>query len=228
MLLAEDLLLLLTDDDSGKLAVTGDEVGIALGGAHLLDLVLLGRVDVAATGESVREGRLVVRDSSSTSDPLLDRALAIIAQRVGKRPSATVTALGKGQREAVYERLVSRGVLRAERTKILGIFPRDTWPAEDATHENEVRERIVSALRAPSTVDPRTGALISLLHSLRAVEKVFDPGALGVRKKELVRAAEKISEGDWASKAVRQAIDSANAALAAVIASTTAVVVASS
>ncbi|HEX5533406.1 MAG TPA: GPP34 family phosphoprotein [Actinomycetales bacterium] len=228
MLLAEDLLLLLTDDDSGRLAVTGDALGIALGGAHLLELVLLGRVDVAAPGDPVREGRLVVREGSPTSDPLLDRALAIVSERVGKKPSSTVTALGKDQRDALYERLVARRVLRAERAKILGIFPRHTWPAEDASHENEVRERILSALRAGSTVDPRTGALISLLHSLRAVHKVFDPDAAGMPKKAMSRAAEQISAGDWASKAVRQAIDSANAALAAVIASTTSVVVASS
>jgi hypothetical protein len=228
MLLAEDLLLLLTDDDSGTPAVTGEPLVIALGGAHLLELALLGRVDVAAPDEPVREGRLVVRDHTSTSDPLLDHALAVVAERSGKKPVSTVAALGKGQRDALYEGLVARGVLRSERTKILGIFPRDTWPADDATHENEVRERIVSALRAGSTDDPRTGALISLLHSLRAVHKVFEPDAIGMPKKAMTKAAEQISAGDWASKAVRQAIDSANAALAAVIASTTSVVVASS
>ncbi|HEX5511169.1 MAG TPA: GPP34 family phosphoprotein [Actinomycetales bacterium] len=228
MLLGEDLLLLLTDDHDGTSAVSGEQLGIGLGGAHLLELVLLGRVDVAAAGEPIREGRLVVRDGASTSDPLLDRALATVAERVGKRPTSTVTALGKGQREALYERLVARGVLRAERAKILGIFPRNTWPAEDATHENAVRERIVSALRSGSTTDPRTGALVSLLHSLRAIDKVFDPDAVGMPRKAMTRAAEQISAGDWASKAVRQAIDSANAALIAVVASTTAAAAGSS
>jgi len=40
MLLAEDLLLLLTDDDTGKLAASSTEVDVALGGALLAELAL--------------------------------------------------------------------------------------------------------------------------------------------------------------------------------------------
>ncbi len=50
MLLAEDLLLLLTDDDTGKLAASRTEVDLALGGALLVELALMDRVDVAGAG----------------------------------------------------------------------------------------------------------------------------------------------------------------------------------
>ena len=79
MLLAEDLLLLLTDDDS-------NEVDVALGGALLVELALTHRVDVAGPDERVREGRPVVKDPSSTGDGLLDEALAIVGQKEGKKP----------------------------------------------------------------------------------------------------------------------------------------------
>ena len=48
MLLAEDLLLLLTDDTTGRLAVPGAPADAGLGGAVLAELVLMGKVDLVA------------------------------------------------------------------------------------------------------------------------------------------------------------------------------------
>ena len=47
MLLAEDLLLLVTDDASGRLAVPGMQADAGLGGANLVELTLLGHVDIS-------------------------------------------------------------------------------------------------------------------------------------------------------------------------------------
>jgi hypothetical protein len=68
--------------------------------------------------------------------------------------------------------------------------------------------------------DPRTGALISLLHALNAVHKAVDPAAAGLPKREMNANAKRIAEGDWASDAVRHAIDSMNAAVTAATSST--------
>ena len=128
MLIAEDLLLLLTNDETGKLVARANEVDVALGGALLVELTLMQRVDVAGASEQVRKGRLVVRDASATSDPLLDEALAT-GRKQGKKPQNVVTALGKHVRVRVYDRLAGRGLLRAKSGKVLGIFPRHNWPA---------------------------------------------------------------------------------------------------
>lgn len=215
MLLAEDLLLLLTEDDTGKLAAPSTEVDVALGGALLVELTLMQRVDVAGSDERVREGRLVVRDPDPTGDGLLDEALTIVGQREGKKPQSVVTRLGKRARVRLYERLVAGGVLRAEEDRILGIFPAHRWPSKDAAHESSVRARLVRALRDGATAEARTGALISLLLALKAVHKVVDPGSVGLSKNELNANAKRIAEGDWAAKAVKQAIDSMNAAVIA-------------
>lgn len=222
MLLAEDLLLLLTDDGTGKLAVSSTEVDVALGGALLVELTLMHRVDVAGSDERVREGRLVVRDRDPTGDDLLDEALAIVGQKEGKKPQSVVARLGKRARARLYERLVAGGVLRAEDDRILGVFPTHRWPSNDAAHESSVRAELVTSLREGVTTAPRTGALISLLLALRAVHKAVDPASVGLSKKELNANAKRIAEGDWAAKAVRQAIDSMNAA---VIAATSSAVV---
>ena len=138
MLIAEDLLLLLTDDDTGKLAASSTEVDVALGGALLVELALMDRIDVAGAHERVREGRLVVRDANPTGDGLLDEALAIVRQKEDKKPQSVVTRLGKHVRVRLYERLAQGGVLRAEEDRVLDIFPRHGWPATDAAHEMSV------------------------------------------------------------------------------------------
>jgi hypothetical protein len=215
MLLAEDLLLLLTDDDTGKLAASSTEVDVALGGALLAELALMDRVDVAGADERVREGRLVVRDANPTADSLLDEALAIVEHKEGKKPKSVVARLGKGLRVRLYDRLVQGGVLRAEGDRVLGIFPTHRWPATDAAHEVSVRTGLATGLRDGATADERTGALVALLHALKVEDKVVEAGSVGLTKKVLNANARRIAEGDWAAKAVRQAIEDTDTAVIA-------------
>jgi hypothetical protein len=215
MLIAEDLLLLLTADDTGKLAASGTSVDAALGGALLAELALAERVDVAGRGQRVREGRLVVRDAGPTGDSVLDGALAAVGDKEGKKPESVVAALGKRTRVQLYERLAGRGLVRAEETRILGVFPRHRWPAEHAGHEADVRACLVTALRDGVTTDARTAALVSLLFALKVVHKAVDPASIGLSKRDLNARAERIAEGNWAAKAVRSAIASSDAAIIA-------------
>ncbi len=222
MLLAEDLLLLLTDDASGRLVVQGTAVDAALGGARLVELTLLGRVDVTGEGEG-RKGRLVVRDRSRLDDPLLEEALGVVIAHEGKKPQAVVGPLGKKLRERLYERLVDQGVLRAERGKVLGVFPTRSWPADDAAHERQVRAALEQALLTTLQPQARTAALVSLLRALRVVHKLVPPRHHAVGRRELDRRAKEIAEGDWGSDAVRAAVNAMNAAtMAAVTAATSA------
>ena len=173
------------------------------------------RVDIAAPEERVREGRLVVKDAGPTGDSVLDEALAALAQKEGKKPQSVVAALGKGKRVRLYERLAAGGLLRPEDRRILGIFPSHRWPAEDAGHEEAVRNGLVAALRQGGTTDARTGALVSLLLALDVVDKVVGPESVGLSRRELNASAKRIAEQDWAATAVRSAIDSINAAIIA-------------
>src|SRR5215470_9247560 len=77
MLLAEDLLLLVTDDASGKLSVPGAQADAGLGGANLIELTLRNKVDVSGEQDPGREGRIIVRDPSPAGDEVLDAALQI-------------------------------------------------------------------------------------------------------------------------------------------------------
>jgi hypothetical protein len=219
MLLAEDLLLLLLDDSSGRPVTDGTKLDHALAGAVLLELTLRGKVDVAAPGEDVRKGRLVVRDESPTGEPILDHGLSIVDDREGSKPANVLGKLAKGLRERLLAGLADRGVIRQEKGRVLGIFPTTRWPAEDSTHENSLRATLSGVLVQGLTPDPRTGALVSLLAAIDVVPKVVDaPDRKAVR-----RRAKEISEGAWAAEAVKKAVAAVNAAtMAAVTAATTA------
>jgi Golgi phosphoprotein 3 (GPP34) len=215
MLLAEDLLLLITDDTSGKLSVPGAQVDLGLGGANLVELTLLHKVDISGDEDPGRRGRIVVRDPSPAGDDVLDAALQILVARQGSKPSAVVKPLGKNLRQTLYLRLAASGVLRAAQGRALGIFPTRSWPTQDASHEAEVRQLVTQALVQRTPPDERTAALIALLHALKSEHKVIDARAYQLSRRQLRARAAEIAQGNWASEAVRKAIAEMIAAVAA-------------
>ena len=222
MLLAEDLLLLVTDDASGRLSAPAAQVDAGLGGANLVELAMMGKVDLSGEGDEGRPGRIVVRDPSPAGDEVLDAALGILTANQGKKPSAVIRPLSRNLRQGLYERLAASGVVRAVRGKILGVFPTRTWPAQDASHEAQVRQLVTQALVQQAEPDPRTAALIALLHALKCEHKIVDPRPYGLSRRQLAARAEEIAEGSWASAAVRKAIDEMNAAVIAAATAATA------
>ena len=216
MLLAEDLLLLVTDDASGRLAAAGSQVDAGLGGANLVELTLLGKVDITGEQDQGKPGRIIVRDPAPPEDDVLDAALEILAARQGSKPSAVIGPLGKNLRPVLYERLAAGGVLRAGQGRALGIFPTRTWPTQDPGHEAEVRQLVTQALVQTGEPDERTAALIALLHALRCEHKVVDPRSYQLSRRQLRARAAEIAQGNWASEAVRKAIDEMMARCAAV------------
>jgi hypothetical protein len=220
MLLAEDLLLLVTDDATGRLSAAGAQVDAGLAGANLVELTLLGKVDVSGEQDQGRRERIIVRDPSPPGDDVLDAALRILVERQGSKPSAVVRPLGKNLRPVLYQRLVAGGVLRTGQGRALGIFPTRTWLAQDPSHEAEVRQRVTQALVQTAAPDERTAALIALLHALRCEHKVVDPRRYQLSRRQLRARAAEIAQGNWASEAVRKAIDEVIAAVAAASAAT--------
>src|SRR5215467_9965771 len=219
MLIAEDLLLLVTDDASGRLSAPAAQVDAGLGGANLVELTLLNKVGLSGEQDQGRPGRLTVRDPSPPGDTVLDAALQIVGAHQGKKPSTVIRPLSKNLRQTLYQRLADSGVVRAEQGRILGIFPEHRWPAQDASHETEVRRLVTQALVQRAVPDTRTAALIALLHALKCEHKIVDPGQYGLSRRELGARAEEIAKGNWVSEAVRKAIEETTAA---VLAATTA------
>ena len=222
MLIAEDLLLLVTEDTSGRLSVPAEQVDAALGGAMLAELTLMNKVGLSGGADGGKPGRITVRDPSPVGDPVLDAALETLIAHRGARPSAVIRPLSKHLRQTLYERLAATGVVRAEHARILGVFPANRWPAQDASHEAEVRERLTDALVRQATPAPGTAALIALLHALGCEHKIIDPAQSGLTRRELRARAGQVAQGDWAAEAVRKAIEEMIAAVVAPITATAA------
>jgi len=215
-LIAEDLLLLLLDDESGKISnSTFASIETAVGGAILVELSLRGAIEVTEK-EFFRQPKVVAADEESSLPPMLADSLGDITEKE-RTAMALVTRLGKGRKQPLLDRLVDKGMLRCEQDKILGLFPRTRWPAEDSSHEAEIRRKITQALIAGNTVDERTAALISLLSALGLVSNVVKVDALSGR--EVRKQAKAIADGNWASKAVRDAVIASQAAVTAAISS---------
>ena len=223
MLLAEDLLLLVTDDASGRLSAPAAPVDAGLGGANLIELTLLNKVDLSGEQDQGKPGRIIVRDPSPAGDAVLDAALEILIAHQGQKPSTVIKPLSKNLRPTLYQRLADSGIVRAERGKMFGVFPSHRWPAQDASHEAEVRRLMTQALVQREAADTRTAALIALVHAVGCEDKVVDPRQYGLSRRELKARAEEIAKGNWASEAVRKAIEEM---MAAVMAATTAAAIA--
>jgi hypothetical protein len=61
VLIAEDLLLLVTDDVSGRLSAPAAQIDAGLGGANLVELTLRNRVGLTGEQDAGKPDRIIVR-----------------------------------------------------------------------------------------------------------------------------------------------------------------------
>jgi hypothetical protein len=226
-LIAEDLLLLLLDDAKGTVSTWG-KTDAVLGGAVLAELAVTGLVTVDEHRSMWRTDKVHAADRAPADlDPLLAEALATIAEK-DRGASTLVTKIGKGLEDRLAARLADRGILERRDGKLLGLFPRTTWPAADTTHEDDVRRSVTACLVDGAQPDQRTGALIALLAAIDQAHTAVTVGTTA-SKKDLQRRAKEVAEGQWAAKAVKDAVDAATAAMiGAMVASTAATTAATS
>jgi Golgi phosphoprotein 3 (GPP34) len=216
--LAEELLLIAYNDETGKVGAGGPELDCGLAGALLLELALAGRIDVV-------DGKITVLDPAAAGEVLTDTALArIIREGKARKPEWWVGKLRSKLRADVLARLTERGVLRLERHKVMGLFPVRRYPSVDPATENSARARLDMAVVKGVEADPRTAALASLLHACGLAKRTFPD----IDRRQLKARMKEINEGQWAGAAVRKAIQSIHAAVAASTVAATSVAATSS
>ncbi len=222
MLIAEELLLLATDDATGKSSVSTMQLDPALAGAVLMELVVAGRVGLDGEG---RKAQVVVINEAPMGDPTLDPALQSLVEKAPIRPVSAIGKLGKGLRDRLYNGLQDRGIVRRESGKVLGIFPTTRWPADDSRHEDELRRNISDVLVIGQEPTARVAAIIAVLTAADMLRTVVDKPDLALAKER----GKQIGDGNWATDSVRKAIQEMQAAMTvAVMVSTTAAVTAGS
>lgn len=209
-----DLVLLTTSAESGRSMISSTAADAVLGGAIMVDLVAAGRITVE--GEK-RRTRAHLVDPSPLGDPVAEAALQRVRGRKPLKPASLVTRLGKGARRAQYDDLVTSGVLAERHERILGLVPVTRYDVVDTARHTALVGSVRAVLLDGAAADATTGPLVGLLAAANLV-KVVVPN----REAKRARArAEEIAEGDWASKAVRDAITAAEAAVAAAVTAAT-------
>jgi hypothetical protein len=205
MLIADELLLLALDDTSGRIVASGNNLDAALGAALLVELALMERISVAPAEAGWNErGRVTVIDSTPTDDPDLDDVLAKLAEKDGRKVKNLISPMtwrpiSHKLRDRRLARLIQQGVIDEQRSPVLGLR---RHPSTDPAPEHEVRARLRSALVDGLTPTERTVALVALLDAAGILTKV-----VAVEDKKALKArARQLSEGDWAAKAVKDAL----------------------
>lgn len=182
---AEEIMLLLLDDEDGSFARVPDRlVRYALGGGVLMELALEDRIDTDLD-------KLILVDSTPLQDSLLDPMLSEIA--AATEPHDTrywleCAAEHAGDiREGALRRLVQKGILAREDERFLWVFRSRRYPAIDGKAELEVKLRIMEVLFSEKIPDPRDVVIICLADACGIFEKLL-------ANRELARATGRIEQ----------------------------------
>jgi len=214
VLIAQDLTLLLLDDEKGTWLLDSSHRGPAFAGAVLTELVLAHRVQPEPSGApEAKKAKLVVADASPTGDAVLDEALRRTGERTPARADSLLPHLARGLEDELVERLVAAGALERREERVWKIFPRTTLPAVDPTAERSVRDRVASALRGGRAEDERTAALVALLSVSGTLSKVVDPAQVGMSKRDLEAAGKAVASDDRIAGSVKRALEAVDTAV---------------
>ncbi|MEH3067650.1 MAG: GPP34 family phosphoprotein [Aeromicrobium erythreum] len=205
MTVAKDLLLVATDPRTGRVRLATTATEPALGGAALVDLVLLRRLRLVGAG---RKARVEVVDRTPVADPPLQAAFARVWQQGRLTPKNTISRLGRRQRKVLLADLEAAGALRRQRRLLL-----ERYDVGDPVHRDDLVTRLRAVLLQEQPADETTGPLVGLLLATGHLGIVVDRRDVKAAKAR----AKVVAEGDWASDGVRQVIQDAQNAMTAVI-----------
>jgi len=201
MRFAEEMMLLLLDDEEGKFRRVPEwSLRYALGGGVLMDLALEDRIDTDLE-------RLILVDATPVGDSLLDPLLADIAAETETHDAKFWVERAAGRAEEIREeaiaRLVERGVLERKEDRFLWVFRTRRYPLVDGHAEREVKLRIMEVLFSDEVPSPRDIVIICLVDACGILRELLStreiahvtPRVEQVRKMDLIGRA--VSKAIW-------------------------------
>ena len=195
---AEELLLLLLQEDSGELMFVRErDLNHAMAGAALMDLAHENRVDTDLE-------QLTVVDTAPLGDDILDPVLARLAKN-GKPRTAEywvrrIAGDGERIRAAALRRMVARGILRSADDGAIEVTTRVArarrYPMVDGRAEMDVRLRIMGVLFGDDVPGPREVVIICLADACGIFHGMLDKSELEETREriDLVRRLDLIGQ----------------------------------
>ncbi|MEX0326312.1 MAG: GPP34 family phosphoprotein [Puniceicoccaceae bacterium] len=161
--LAEQLLLLALDDETGKLLPLPDRaLDFALAGAIVADLTRVGRLEVTLD-------TLKILDSSPVESVPEDLGLLDLTQADVTNLRGALSHLAgdaHGLRRRLIDQLVRKGVLREEDQEFLWVFHFSRYPLADPNTEAAVKQRLRNRIRDSNIpISDSDHVLIALVHA---------------------------------------------------------------
>ena len=135
---------------------------------------------------------LTCLDATPTGNPILDQALAHIANSGQPKDTRGWIETLAGQdtaeiRQQALASLIERGILEAQDKKFLWVFRARRYPTIDGRVEREVRLRISDVLLSDDIPDPRDVAMICLVDASGFLRDIFT-------SRELERATPRVEQ----------------------------------
>ena len=207
---AAEIFLLLTNDHGGA-ASWGTQTGWALSAATIADLLIEERIAL----DEKKDPRVSVVDATPTGRAVLDKVLARIVEKDGKKLSALVQDSKLDPTAQVVEELVDGGTVGRVPKRWLGLVA-EKRPTLDPHPEREVRERLRAVIAGghPSATD---ATLLAILEALGVAKKVLADESHGLSAKDLKRRVEEATDEVAVGAALKRAIDGLNATILAAV-----------
>lgn len=169
----------------------GSYLSYGLSGIAVVELIRQGRI-------AIEDDKLIVKDSSSTRDDLLDKVLQVIADKPAPRKLNSWISLlpykVKRIDRRVMERLEDNGILRIEQGRFLILFPSRKYIV---TNEAE-RDKIVNVCRDVLFKGDRSpGPEIMLVISVAAASGFIDRFFIKEERKGLKDTFKQLRKGTY-------------------------------
>lgn len=212
-ILAEDLLLVLFQPDSGTIAGE-NTLYYVLAGAVLADLALNESVTTTTTASGSVSVEAV--EGRAPSDEILRSAWDYASDNaVGIQ--TRLAAIGPTLRQPLLERLIARGDIREENGKVLGLFKittlKDGGNGRRSGLIRDVRNVLVDGVEPT----PRVAALAALMWRSGTLQQ-FDPDIPW--SPAVITRAQELERGYWSAGGSTPAVARATAATIAIIEAT--------
>ncbi|MFG2192372.1 GPP34 family phosphoprotein [Streptomyces sp. NPDC048639] len=198
--LPEELLLLAHDPVTGRTLARSPYIGYGVAGAVLAELDRAGRI-----GED--GGRFRVLEPAPVGVPKLDWVLDVLG-RTGAGSGRGIGARGwirdSGRHlvELYVRGLVDCEALRAEKRRMLGVFPYLRYPVGTVDRTTPVRERVDAAARSG-----QADAGTRLLGALAAATGIDEELYPGFSARHLRRALDGFAHAEWTAGTVQRLVE---------------------
>lgn len=175
--LAEELVLITLDDESGKLldSIKPFAFDIAIAAALIMDLSLHGRLDTDTR-------KLFVVSATATGNTLLDQVLTeITSEDSALSTSEWLTRIARNGSELInriIESLIAKGVLQLVEKRLFWVLKTRAYPATSGIEEREVRARVMQLLNSNDIPNPSDALLVGLLNATGIMSRLLAPSEL--------------------------------------------------